>query len=71
MSPTYKEKFTESPLPSATRTQRLEMRLTEDEKALIERAAAHTGIDPASAVRQEALAWARWALGISPPERRR
>lgn len=46
------------------RTERLEMRLTEAEKELIQRAANFAGIETAVAVRQEALAWARWVLGL-------
>ena len=46
------------------RTERLELRCTPAEKELIQRAAKHAGIETAVAVRQEALAWARWTLGL-------
>ncbi len=45
------------------RTERVEMRLTPSEKALIHRAARYAGLDLAVAIRQAALAWARLNTG--------
>lgn len=55
----------------ATRSARLELRCTPEEKALIEHAAQYEGVEAAPAVRREALAWAKWVLGIGPKEAKR
>jgi uncharacterized protein (DUF1778 family) len=44
------------------RNRRLEVRLTEEERALFERAAAHSGLDVSGLVRQETLRGARKVL---------